>query len=99
VVQVLLTKGASPNIVAMGVTPFLAAAGVGNNPRGGAGAARANGPSIALMDLLLQHGADVNGQVTGTKSYSMRIARTPVAIEGMTALNAAAQAGRTDLVR
>jgi len=98
VMQLLLAKGASPNIVAMGVTPFLAAAGVGNNPRGG-NAATSSGAAIALMDLLLQHGADVNAQVTGTKTYSMRISRTPVANEGTTALHATAQAGRTDLVR
>jgi ankyrin repeat protein len=51
------------------------------------------------MDLLLQHGADVNAQVTGTKTYSLRNARTPSTNEGMTALHVAAQAGRTDLVR
>jgi ankyrin repeat protein len=96
VVQALLAKGASPNIVAMGVTPLLAAVGVGAGNRGGAGLGAAN---IALMDQLLQHGADVNAQVTGTKTYSMRIARTPVANEGTTALHGAAQAGRTDLVR
>jgi ankyrin repeat protein len=37
--------------------------------------------------------------VTGTKTYSMRIARTPSANEGMTALHVAAQSGRADLVR
>jgi ankyrin repeat protein len=94
VVQALLAKGPSPNISAMGVTPFLAAAGVGGGPRGGAAAT-----NTALMDLLLQHGADVNAQVTGTKTYSMRNARTPSTNEGMTALHVAAQAGRTDLVR
>ncbi len=35
VVQALLAKGASPNINAMGVTPFLVAAGVGGGQRGG----------------------------------------------------------------
>ena len=49
--------------------------------------------------MLLQHGADVNAQVTGTKTYSMRIARSPSTNEGMTALHVAAQAGRADLVR
>jgi hypothetical protein len=49
--------------------------------------------------LFLQHGADVNTQVTGTKTYSMRIARSPSMNEGMTALHAAAQSGRADLVR
>ena len=63
-------------------------------------AASAGGAAnIALMDLLLQHGADVNAQVTGTKTYSMRISRAPSSNEGMTALHVAAQAGRTDLVR
>ena len=91
VVQALLAKGASPNINAMGVTPFLVAAGVGGGARGG--------QSTALLDVLLQHGADVNAQVTGTKTYSMRIARSPSTNEGMTALHAAAQTGRADLVR
>jgi ankyrin repeat protein len=101
VVQALLAKGASPNIRAMGVTAFLVAAGVGTGPRGGgAGAISTNGAAnTALMDRLLQHGAEVNAQVTGTKTYSMRIARQPSTNEGMTALHVAAQAGRTDLVR
>jgi len=101
VIQALLAKGASPNINAMGVTAFLSAAGVGTGQRaGGAGAASVNGAAnTALMDLLLQHGADVNAQVTGTKTYSMRISRQPSTNEGMTALHVAAQAGRTDLVR
>lgn len=101
VAQALLAKGASPNIIAMGVTPFLVAAGVGGGGggRGGGGRGGTGGPNLALLDLLLQHGADVNAQVTGTKTYSMRNARTPATNEGMTALHVAAQAGRTDLVR
>ncbi|HEY6342690.1 MAG TPA: ankyrin repeat domain-containing protein [Bryobacteraceae bacterium] len=98
VVKALLAKGASPNVNAMGVTPFLVAAGVGTGARGGPAAASA-GASIALMDLFLQHGADVNAQVTGTKTYSMRNARSPSTNEGMTALHVAAQAGRVDVVR
>jgi ankyrin len=103
VVRALLAKGALPNINDMGLTPFLVAAGVGTGNRGGTGLAAqssAGGPAnTALMDLLLQHGADVNAQVIGTKTYSMRISRAPSANEGMTALHVAAQAGRTDLVR
>jgi uncharacterized protein len=103
VVKALLAKGASPNINDMGLTPFLVAAGVGPGSRGGTGLAAessAGGPSnIALMDLLIQHGADVNAQVTGTLTYSMRIARAPSSNEGFTALHAAAQSGKTDLVR
>jgi ankyrin repeat protein len=103
VVRALLSKGANPNINAMGLTPFLVAAGVGTGTRGGTGLAAQSSAggavNVALMDLLLQHGADVNAQVTGTKTYSMRIARAPSANEGMTALHVAAQAGRVDLVR
>ena len=80
----------------MGVTPFLVAAGVGGGQRGGPGG---NGAAFALLDVLLQHGADVNARVMGTKTYSMRISRTPSTNEGMTALHVAAQAGRVDLVR
>jgi uncharacterized protein len=96
VAQALLAKGASPNINAMGVTPLLAAAGAGNGGRGGNAPTKA---ALPLLDLLLQYGADVNAQVTGTKIYSMRIARSPATNEGMTALHIAAQAGKTDLVR
>jgi ankyrin repeat protein len=104
VIQALIARGASPNINAMGATPFLVAAGVGGGGgRGGGpgprGAGGGGGEAFALLDLLLQHGADVNAQVTGTKTYSMRVARTPSTNEGMTALHVAAQSGRADLVR
>ncbi len=99
VAQALLAKGASPNINDMGMTAFLVAAGFGGG-RGFGGQAGASGvANIPLMDLLLQHGADVNTQVTGTKTYSMRIARAPSANEGMSALHFAAQSGRADVVR
>ena len=75
------------------------AAGFGGG-RGLGGQAGASGvANIPLMDLLLQHGADVNTQVTGTKTYSMRIARAPSTNEGMSALHFAAQSGRSDVVR
>jgi ankyrin repeat protein len=103
VMRALLAKGALPNINVMGVTAFLVAAGVGTSGRGGtglAGSTSANGTAnLESMDLLFQHGADVNAQVTGTKSYSMRIARASSANEGMTALHIAAQAGRLDVVK
>jgi uncharacterized protein len=99
VVQALLAKSASPNIIDMGMTAFLVAAGLGGG-RGFGGQAGASGvANIPLMDLLLQHGADVNARVTGTKTYSMRIARAPSMNEGMSALHVAAQAGRPDVVR
>ena len=100
VMQALLARGASPNINAMGVTPLLVAAGLGGGgQRGGGPGARGGGEPFALLDLLLRNGADVNAQVTGTQTYSMRIARSPSANEGMTALHVAAQSGRADLVR
>jgi ankyrin repeat protein len=94
VIRALLAKGANPNINDMGFTPFLVAAGV--TP----GAGRGGAPNTALLDLMLQHGANVNTQVTGTRSYSMRISYSPPPDKGGTsALHGAVQAGRTDLVR
>ena len=95
VIRSLLAKGANPNINDMGFTPFLVAAGVTPGAGGGGGA-----PNTALLDLMIQHGADVNTQVTGTRSYSMRISYNPPPDkEGTSALHGAVQAGRTDLVR
>ena len=51
------------------------------------------------MELLLENGANVNDQVTGTQTYSMRITRAPSANEGRTALHIAAQEGNPELVR
>jgi hypothetical protein len=95
--QALLAKGADPNINAMGFTPFLLAAGV--NPGGGRGGG-GGGPNLALLDVMIQHGADVNAQVTGTRTYSMRIEYHPPADkEGTSALHEAAQAGRAEMVK
>ncbi len=102
VARALLEKGAAPNIAGMGLTPFLIAAGVGTGGRGTglASSTSAGGEAnIALMDLLLEHGADINAQVTGTKTYSLRISRAPSATEGMTALHVATQKGKADVVR
>jgi hypothetical protein len=96
VVRALLDKGANPNINDMGFTPFLVAAGVTPGGRGGAAAAA----NTTLMDLMIQHGADVNAQVTGTRTYSMRISYMPPPDkEGTSALHGAVQAGRPEIVR
>ncbi len=95
-IRALLAKGANPNINDMGFTPFLVAAGVSPGGRGGGGAAA----NMTILDLMIQHGADVNAQVTGTRTYSMRISYMPLQDkEGTSALHGAVQAGRTDLVR
>lgn len=103
VVRALLARGAETNINAMGLTPFLVAAGVGAGSKGGTGLAAetsAGGPvNRELMELLLQHGANVNDQVTGTFTYSMRVSRAPSANEGRTALHIAALEGKPDQVR
>jgi ankyrin repeat protein len=103
VVRALLAKGADPNINDMGLTPWLVAAGVAAGVTGGTGLAAqwSAGPAanLELMDLFLQHGADVNAQVTGTNTYSLRVARAPSANEGKTALHVAAESGNADLVR
>src|SRR5262249_40115309 len=41
----------------------------------------------------------VDAGVAGTKTYSMRIGRSPSSNEGMTALHVAAQSGRVEIVR
>ena len=66
VIRVLLDHGASPNIFDMGITPFLLAAGVEavRRPRRWRCAA-ARAANTALLDLFMEHGADINTRVTG----------------------------------
>ena len=68
VLEALLKKGANPNINAMGYTAFGLAAGNGPAGRGGGGQA-----NLAMMDMLAQHGADVNATIKGTLSNSFHI--------------------------
>jgi ankyrin repeat protein len=95
VIRALLDKGANPNIIGMGTTPFLYAAGV--NSYGGRGGGGGGAVNTALLDLMIQHGADVNSQVKGVATYSMRISRSPSDSEGMSALHAAVQPVRADV--
>jgi ankyrin repeat protein len=97
VIRALLDKGANPNIIGMGTTPFLIAAGA--NSYGARGGGVPANVETAVLDLLIQHGADVNAQVTGTRTFSMRISRQLSQTEGMSALHAAVAANNTDLVR
>jgi ankyrin repeat protein len=98
-VEALLAKGADPNINSMGYTAFLLAAGAGPSARGGAGGA----PDMRIVDLMVQHSADVNAQVTGTKLYSYSVSRDAGnnngIHEGDSALHEAARSARTELVK
>ena len=106
VARLLLEKGANPNIYGMGLSPWLYAAGITsgtyNEGRGGGG----GNVDTTMLDLMLQHGADINAQVTGAASSSGRLARAltgdPVntkSNEGMTALHVAVRSRNTALVR
>jgi ankyrin repeat protein len=97
-VRMLLEHGALvdlPNV--MGVTPLMAAAGMGVSPRdrrlnfGGDVQTRV----IATLDALLAAGADVNAEVTDIASRTARIARISTMTErqGQTALYGAIKFG------
>jgi uncharacterized protein len=105
VIKALLEKGADPNINTMGYTAFLLAAGAGPGGRGGN--AQAN---MQIMDLMIQHSADVNAKVTGVccgpdKLYSYEVSRENMgnkeasSKDGTSALHEAARAARKDLVK
>jgi len=100
VIQALLAKGADPNINTMGYTPLLLAAGAGPGGRGAI-----SQPNTQVLDVLLQHSADVNAKVTGTKTYSFNVSREnlgnkdALSKEGTSALHEAARSGKPDIVK
>ena len=106
VVQALLAHGALVDLPnASGVTPFMAAAGIGTRT---AAAVLGPGPrdnvvalSLATMEILRKAGADVNASITDITSLTARIARanTMTGRQGQTALIFAADLGRTPVVR
>src|SRR6478735_3541325 len=94
-VELLLKHGALPDLPnVMGVTPLMAAAGVGalrGLTTGGQGPIAGADPetnSIAVIGMLIKAGADVNARITDTSSRTAIIAR-PSAMtdrQGQTAL-------------
>ena len=90
---------------ASGVTPFMAAAGIGTRTGGGVlgPGVPANVAALSLqtMDILRQAGADVNARITDITSLTARIARanTLTDRQGQTTLFYAAETGRADVVR
>ena len=107
VVRLLLKHGALVDLPnASGVTPFMAAAGIGTRG-GGAGVLGPGTPdnvvslSLETLEILRQAGADVNARITDVTSLTGRIARgnSMTGKQGQTALFQAAEAGRADVVR
>ena len=106
VVRLLLERGAIVDLPnASGVTPFMAAAGVGTRTGGGV-----LGPgvpenvttlSLETMEILRKAGADVNARITDVTSLTARIARTNTLTgrQGQTTLFFAAETGRTEVVK
>ena len=106
VVALLLAHGALVDLPnASGVTPFMAAVGIGTrNVSGVLGAGppdNVTALSLETMEILRKAGADVNARITDVTSLTARIARTNTMTDrqGQTALFLAAATGRTEVVR
>ena len=106
VVRALLAHGALVDLPnASGVTPFMAAAGIGTRIAAGVlgpgTSASAAALSLETMEILRAAGADVNARITDVTSLTARIARTNTLTnrQGQTALFYVAEIGRTPVVK
>jgi ankyrin repeat protein len=106
VVRALLAHGALVDLPnASGVTPFMAAAGIGTRIAPGVLGTGAPDRVVALsletMEILRAAGADVNARITDITSLTARIARTNTLTgrQGQSALFYVAEIGRTPVVK
>ena len=107
VVRALLAHGALVDLPnASGVTPFMAAAGIGTRigrgrPRSRGARQRRSRCRSKTMEILRAAGADVNARITDVTSLTARIARTNTLTnrQGQTTLFYAAETGRTAVVK
>jgi ankyrin repeat protein len=102
--RALLDGGADVNLGnVMGVTPLMVAAGLSVSTRDTRGSYGGDVQSraLAMLDLLVKAGADVDARVTDTSSRTGRIARASsmTSREGQTALYGAINWGWADVVR
>jgi ankyrin repeat protein len=103
-VRLLLKHGGRIDVPdVMGVTPLMAAAGLGMepSPRFDPSAKDAQDRSIATLEILLAAGADVNAQITDVTSRTARMARSSTLPEqgGQSALFGAVQWGWPRVVK
>jgi len=106
VVRALLKHDALVDLpTASGVTPFMAAAGIGTRTAGGVLGPGAREDVIArsleTMEILRAAGADINARIIDNSSLTSRIARdnTMTGRQGQTALFYASDTGRAPVVK